>query len=176
MLLVHARWVLPITAAPIEHGVVAVEGERIAYVGPREGAPAGEALELGDTVLLPGLVNVHTHLELTAMRGFLEELAFQPWIRTLTLARRAVLDTRERLLDSARLGIAEGLRAGVTTYADTSDTGTSFEAMLEAGVRGVVFREVFGPDPAACDRSLADLRAKAEALRARETPLVRAGV
>jgi len=176
MLLVHARWVLPITAAPIEHGVVAVQGERIAYVGPREGAPAGEALELGDAVLLPGLVNVHTHLELTAMRGFLEELAFQPWIRTLTLARRAVLDTRERLLDSARLGIAEGLRAGVTTYADTSDTGTSFEAMLEAGVRGVVFHEVFGPDPAACDGSLAELRARAEVLRARETPLVRAGV
>jgi cytosine/adenosine deaminase-related metal-dependent hydrolase len=70
----HARWVLPISAPPIEHGTVAVADGRIAYVGPREAAPRGSDRELGDALLLPGLVNVHTHLELTVLRGFLEDL------------------------------------------------------------------------------------------------------
>jgi len=70
----HARWVLPIGAPPIENGTVVESEGRITYVGPRSGASAGDDYELGDALLMPGLVNTHTHLELTAMRGFLEEL------------------------------------------------------------------------------------------------------
>jgi cytosine/adenosine deaminase-related metal-dependent hydrolase len=171
----HARWVVPVSASPIEQGAIGVEDGRIAYVGPAAGAPRGERRELGDAVLLPGLVNVHTHLELTLLRGFLEDLDFAHWIMRLNAVKRAVFD-RDRMLDAARLGLVEGLRAGVTTYADTCDSGVAFDAMLEAGVRGVMYQEVFGPDPATCDQSLADLRAKLVTLRARETPLVRAGV
>ena len=80
MIRYHARWVLPISARPVENGTVAVADGRIAYVGPRAGAPAGRDADLGEALLLPGLVNVHTHLELTAMRGFLEDLAFPQWI------------------------------------------------------------------------------------------------
>jgi 5-methylthioadenosine/S-adenosylhomocysteine deaminase len=48
--------------------------------------------------------------------------------------------------------------------------------MLERGVRGICYREVFGPDPAQCDRAVAELREKVEAMRERETPLVRVGL
>ena len=171
----HARWVLPITAPPIEHGTVAVHAGRIAWVGPRAAAPPGDDVDLGEALLLPGLVNAHTHLELTVLRGFLEDLSFDRWIIRLNGVKRAVLD-RERMLDSARFGIAEGLRSGVTTYADTCDSGVAFDAMLEAGVRGVMYQEVFGPDPAECERSLAGLREKVAALRPRETALVRVGI
>jgi cytosine/adenosine deaminase-related metal-dependent hydrolase len=169
--------VLPISAAPIENGTVAVSPDdgRIAYVGARAGAPRGVDTDLGDALLLPGLVNVHTHLELTMMRGFLEDLDFAHWIMRLNKVKRAVLD-RETMLDAARLGIVEGLRAGITTYADTCDSGVAFDAMLEAGVRGIMYQEVFGPDPASCDESLAGLRDKMAALRQRQTTLVRAGV
>ena len=54
------------------------------------------------------------------------------------------------LLDAARYGIAEGLRAGITTFADTCDSGVAFDAMRERGVRGIMYQEVFGPDPAQC--------------------------
>jgi len=171
----RARWVVPISSAPVPHGVVAVEAARIAYVGPADDGPAGDEQDLGNVVLLPGLVNAHCHLELTAMRGFLEDLDFRRWILRLTNARRAVLD-RDALLDSARYGLEEGLRAGISAYADTSASGVVLEAMREAGVRGVMYQEVFGPDPAQCAESIAELRHQLTRLRRLETPLVRLGV
>ena len=109
------------------------------------------------------------------MRGFLEDLEFRSWIFRLTRARREVL-TPELLVDSARAGIAEGLLAGITTYADTNDSGAPFRAMLEMGVRGVSYQEVFGPDPAQCAEALAGLRTNVDGLRRDQTALVRPGV
>jgi 5-methylthioadenosine/S-adenosylhomocysteine deaminase len=171
----RARYVVPVATPPILDGIVAVDGERIAYVGPAAEAPVGRTEDLGDALLLPGLVNAHTHLELTAMRGFLEDLDFRSWILRLTSAKRAVL-TRDMLLDAARYGIDEGLKHGITTYADTCDSGVAFDAMRERGVRGIMYQEAFGPDPAQCDASLAELREKIDHLRPHETPLVRLGV
>jgi len=171
----RARWVVPIASSPIAHGVVAVDGDRIAYVGPADQGPPGDETDLGDVVLLPGLVNAHCHLELTAMRGFLEDLDFQRWILRLTFSRRAVLDN-DALLDSARYGLEEGVLAGVTSYADTCASGVVMRAMREAGVRGIMYQEVFGPDPKQCDASIAELRTAVAGLRYLETPLVRVGV
>ena len=96
MIRYHARWVVPIAEPPIPEATVAVDNGRIAYVGPRDGAPelppGGSDDDLGEVMLLPGLVNAHCHLELTTMRGFLEDLDFRRWILRLTAARRAVLD------------------------------------------------------------------------------------
>ncbi|HEY4306406.1 MAG TPA: amidohydrolase family protein [Gemmatimonadaceae bacterium] len=175
MILYRARWVVPITAAPIANGMVGVEGTRIAFVGSADDAPPGDEIDLGHVMLMPGLVNAHCHLELTAMRGFLEDLDFRRWILRLTNARRAVFD-RDALLDSARYGVEEGLLSGVTTYADTGDSGVSMQAMREAGVRGINFQEVFGPDPAQCADSIAALKEKVAGLQYTETPLVRVGV
>lgn len=175
MIRYHARWVVPVSAVAIRDGTVVEHEGLIAYVGPRAGAPSGDDVDLGDAVLCPGLVNTHTHLELTVMRGFLENLQFQEWILRLTTAKRSVLD-RQDLLDSARLGIVEGLRAGVTTFADTCDSGVAFEAMLELGVRGIMYQEVFGPDPAQCAESMRELQSRIDAVRPRVTPLVGVGV
>ena len=175
MIRYHARWVVPISRPPFRDGTVVEDGGRLVYVGPRADAPAGDDVDLGNCALLPGLVNAHTHLELTVMRGFLEDLDFRSWIFRLTKARREVL-TPEALLDSARAGIAEGLLAGITTYADTNDSGAPFHAMRELGVRGISYQEVFGPHPDQCAESLGGLEQKVEALRALETPLVRVGV
>ena len=175
MIRYRARWVIPICSPPIADGVVVVDGAHITYVGAADGAPAGTDVDLGDVLLMPGLVNAHTHLELTAMRGFLEDLDFRRWILRLTNARRAVLD-RDALLDSARYGLEEGIRAGITSYADTSESGVVMQAMREAGVRGVMYQEVFGPDPAQCAESIAALREKVSGLRYLETPLVRVGI
>jgi cytosine/adenosine deaminase-related metal-dependent hydrolase len=170
----HARLVRPVSAPDIESGTVAVEGAVITYVGPRAGAPPGRDVELGDVVLGPGLVNVHTHLDLTVLRGRFDGLGFFEWIRALTAARAAL--SPDELLESARAGIREGLLAGITTYADTAPNDAPFEAMRELGVRGIAYREVFGPDPAQCEGSIDGLRAVIAEMRPSESGLVRAGV
>ena len=115
----------------IESGTVVVEGDIITWVGPRALAPPGRDVELGDVILAPGLVNAHTHLDLTVMRGRLAGLPFFEWIRKLTAARLDL--SPAQLLDSARAGIREGLFAGITTYADTTPGDAPFEAMRELG-------------------------------------------
>jgi len=171
----HARWVLPITQPPIENGTVVESDGLISYVGPRSAAPPGQDYDLGDAILLPGLVNTHTHLELTAMRGFLENCRFTEWIDKLRQSRNEVMD-QETLLDSARFGVVEGLEAGITTYADTCSSGVAMQAMRDAGVRGIMYQEVFGPDPSQAEIAMRDLEDRVEALRLEQTELVSLGV
>jgi len=171
----HARWVVPVTSAPIADGTVITEGARIVWVGPRATAPAGGTdEELGDAILAPGIVNAHTHLDLTSLRGTLDGFTFFDWVRTLTRARAALTD--DALRAAARDGVIEGLLGGITTYGDTAPNSASFDAMLELGVRGIAYREVFGPDPAQAAESLNGLREQVAAMRGRETGLVKVGV
>src|SRR5688572_13497304 len=86
-MLVAAEWVLPISSGPIRDGIVAVEGSRIAWVGPRRELPSrflGTGVRaFPRSVLLPGWVNAHCHLNLTAALGTLTGAAdrFPDWIR-----------------------------------------------------------------------------------------------
>lgn len=168
-LTIHAaRWVVPVTAPVIEDGAVAIEAGRIRAVGERQSILAAfspvRLVDHGEAALLPGLINVHTHLELTLLRGRVEEPLFQPWIVSL-VTRKAPL-TPADLLTSARLGCAEALRAGITTVADTADAPGTLVAICESGLRGTLFQECFGPDPAQVESSLQQLRLKLDAHRA----------
>ena len=176
-----ARWVLPIIAAPIQDGAVAIEGSTIIAVGPRlqllRDFPNATVNEFVDAVILPGLVNTHSHLELTVMRGFLEkeEPDFFAWLGKLTAARLRMTD--EDLFVSATWGAIEAARAGITTLGDSSSIAThSMRAMREVGVRGIVYQESFGPDPKLAPENVAKLLDQISQMRAWENGLVRAGV
>jgi 5-methylthioadenosine/S-adenosylhomocysteine deaminase len=175
----RAAWVLPVAQEPIRDGAVLVGGDgRIAAVGPRaaiEPPEGAEIVELGEAALLPGLVNVHAHPELALFRGALEDLRFRDWILRLVGTRRATLRDADFEL-AARWTLVECLRAGITTVAATEASAASLGALKEAGMRGLVYREVFGPDPAVADDALADLRAAVDRLRGEETELVRLGI
>lgn len=174
-----ADWVFPIASAPIREGAVLVRDGRIAYVGPADAiATTPEAVRLvalGPAALLPGLVNAHSHLELTFLRGFLEGLDFRDWLRSLTEIRRTLM-SHDVLCDASRAGLREALRNGITCLADTTDSGAPLTAMREYGVRGVGYLEVFGPDPAQCAEAIAQLTRRVEAARMQDTALVRVGV
>lgn len=138
-----ARWVLPVNSAPIENGEVVVEDGFIAAVRPQK-SPASERKDFGEAVLMPGLVNAHSHLEYTALRGFLEDVPFFPWIRALTAAKASL--SEEDWLWSARLGALECLAAGITTLGDNTDAGVTMRVLAESGQRGIVYQELFGID------------------------------
>jgi cytosine/adenosine deaminase-related metal-dependent hydrolase len=161
-----ARWVLPITLPPIEDGAVAIQADRIISVGPapeiRSKFPAVPIKDLGDAAILPGLVNVHSHIELTAFRGRLEETHFQSWISQLVRLKTERLN-EDDLLFSARLGCIEAMRAGITTLADTSEARSPLAALIESGQRGVIFQECFGPQTEQAESSLKGLDEKLDA-------------
>jgi cytosine/adenosine deaminase-related metal-dependent hydrolase len=182
-----ANWIVPISSAPIRDGVVVVEGAKIAYVGSDLTAFARDAglttedvardIEIDRThgIIMPGLVNAHTHLELTVMRGMLEGLHFREWLRVLTEARAKVLDA-DALVDSSLFGIREGLLAGITTYADTTASGAPLTAMRTMGVRGIGYLEVFGPAEGVAGDALTALESRTNAARLLDTSLVKTGV
>jgi 5-methylthioadenosine/S-adenosylhomocysteine deaminase len=173
---------VPVTSVPVSEGAVAVEGTRIAGVGALDELagrfPAAEVEELGEAVVMPGFVNCHTHLELTAMRGYLEpeEGDFFSWLRKVTVSRNERM-TAEDLYASAAWGAVEAARAGVTCVGDASDSGaTTMRALRDAGLRGVVFQEAFGPDARDAAAQFEKARAKIDGLRGGETALVMLGL
>src|SRR3989454_4824184 len=159
MLRIRAGSVHPVTAPPIEDGAVLVDDRgTIAAVGPNlvvPTRPGARQLEFPDAHLLPGLVNTHTHLELTHLAGTNAEREFAGWIRTLRALKDAT--TPEEFSRSAEQGVRDAWAAGVTCVADTGSTGAPLEALARLGGRGIYYQEVFGPDPAQCAASMTEL-------------------
>jgi cytosine/adenosine deaminase-related metal-dependent hydrolase len=173
-----ARWVLPVEGPAIERGALLIgEDGRIAAVGPDHLVPAPghtPAEDFGDALLLPGLINTHTHLELTGLAGRPPGPDFAAWIRRLREAKAA--RPPEAFLAAARRGLADCWAAGVTTVADTGDSGAVVEALADAGASGIAYHEVFGPHPSQRDESLRGLGEQVERLGRFAGGRVRLGV
>jgi cytosine/adenosine deaminase-related metal-dependent hydrolase len=161
---VSADWVLPVDGAPIKDGHVTWVDGRITEVGPGR---AGD--HRAGAVILPGLVNAHSHLEYAVYAGFGDGEPFGAWLAT-HIRRKRALD-HDAMIGIARRGAADSLAAGITTTADYSYSGAAATAAAELGLRAVVYLEVFAVDPADAERQLAATRGRVE-----EGPLVRVGV
>ncbi len=178
MLRIRAGSVHPVTAPPIEDGAVLVDDRgTIAAVGPNlvvPTRPGARQLEFPDAHLLPGLVNTHTHLELTHLAGKNAEREFAAWIRTLRALKDATIP--EEFSRSAEQGVRDAWAAGVTCVADTGSTGAPLEALARLGGRGIYYQEVFGPDPAKCAASMEELRRALDRLSPLASSPLRLGV
>jgi 5-methylthioadenosine/S-adenosylhomocysteine deaminase len=142
-LILRANWVLPIEGEPLPNGEVVVEQGQIVEVRPQQGTrKANDVIDLGDAILMPGLVNAHCHLEYTALRGLDDRVPFFAWIRALVELKAQM--PAELWLPSAMLGAAECIASGITFIADNTDSGVSAEVLARAGLRGRVYQELFG--------------------------------
>ncbi|HZH90187.1 MAG TPA: amidohydrolase family protein [Pyrinomonadaceae bacterium] len=177
-----ARWIVPVATPAIEDGAVAVAGAHVVGVGARAGLaaqfPEAACEDFGAAAIIPGLVNCHTHLELTAMRGYLEDVEddFFAWLNKLTVARTTRM-TADDLRVSATWGAVEAVRAGVTCVADASSYGdASMHALRDVRLRGIVYQEAISPDARSADQLMSKLRTDVARLRELESDTVRVGV
>ncbi len=161
---VSADWVLPVAGPPIRDGLVRFEGAEIVEV------TTGRAeRHHRDAAIIPGFVNAHSHLEYSVYAGFGDGAAFGPWLRT-HMQRKAALDA-DGMLAVARRGAWDSLASGITTTADYSYSGAAATAAAEAGLRAIVYLEVFAREPADAERQYGEKRA-----RVTESELVRIGI
>jgi cytosine/adenosine deaminase-related metal-dependent hydrolase len=146
-----AAWILPISGEPIRDGWIAVDRGRVAALGAR--ATAGtSAVDLGSVAILPGLVNAHTHLELSYMRDEVPPASeFVAWIRGVMVARRARPDVRSpEILSALEAAVVEATRAGTALVGDISNTLVTVAPLIASPLAGVVFYELIrfnAPDP-----------------------------
>ncbi len=183
MKILSADWILPISEEPLKQGAVAIEGAKIVAVGKsqtlKKQFPKAAFEDFGEAVITAGFVNCHSHLELSIMRGFLDDVEdnFFKWlIKTATIRDEKL--TPNNIETSALLGALEGARAGVTCFGDIGRYGRAgFEALKKTGLRGVVFQETeFSPFNEKAGEDFEKLKQKFLALKNDESQLVKIGI
>ncbi|MDT5121206.1 MAG: 5-methylthioadenosine/S-adenosylhomocysteine deaminase [Acidobacteriota bacterium] len=127
----------------IEDGAVAVSGGRIVAVGSRaeiEGNYSGrETIDARGRVVIPGLINGHTHVPMTLFRGLADDLDLQEWLTKYIFPAEAKNVSEEFVRVGTRLGLAEMIRGGTTTYCDMYYFEDAIaDETVKAGVRGVL--------------------------------------
>jgi len=164
MIVHRGAWVLPIAAPPVRRGWIAVERGRIAAIGgPADVPPASaEPSEERQEILLPGLVNAHTHLELSWLRGLVPPCSSMPaWVDRLIARRRAVAGQPPTPIVE---GIEEVMAGGTALIGDIANTLDAWEPIARSGLGGYVFHELLGFNVQDPDTIVADTQASIDAL------------
>jgi cytosine/adenosine deaminase-related metal-dependent hydrolase len=154
-----ARWVLPMCGEPLENGGIEIAGDKVVAVYAAQ--PLAERLQrnadcdfvseikakvadFGQSIIMPGLINLHTHVEWTAQELFDTQSALLDWIPGLINSAKPW--SLEQYFASAAAGVRRIARSGTTTILDSSYTGQAAPALASRGLRGVVALELFGID------------------------------
>ena len=158
-----ADWILPISDAPLDGGVVTLDDGRIVSVAPGK---SDADVALGRAVVLPGLVNAHTHLELSYLRGRIAPAArFLDWVRPMLAARqeRSSIDDAA-ILRAAAQAIQEARATGTALVGDVTNTLATVSALADAGMPAHVFHELIGFGGVDVDEQVASARRAIDAV------------
>lgn len=147
-------------------GAIAIAGDSIVAVGPQAeiaaSFTANETLDFGDRVMMPGLVNAHTHVSMTLLRGLADDLRLDVWLLGYMMPVEREYVSPEFVKLGMTLGAAEMIRSGITSFADMyyyeSDVSL---AAAEAGMRALAGQTVMkypAPDAASYEAALAYTR------------------
>jgi 5-methylthioadenosine/S-adenosylhomocysteine deaminase len=160
-LLIHNAWVVTVNAQGdvIPDGMIGIHGDGIAHIGPTPpdaALPAArETIDAGQGIVLPGLVNAHTHLPMTVFRGMADDLPLQAWLEDHIFPAEAAHITPHTVHWGTLLGCAEMLLAGITTCCDGYFLEDAVaRAVAMTGMRAVLGQGVIDfpapgvPDPA----------------------------
>ena len=138
---ITARFVIPVDGPPLPGGSVTIAGGRIAAV-EKPGARSAD-IDLGNAAILPGLVNAHTHLDLSGLRGCTPPSSnFVEWLRAVIRQRR--VQQAGQVQKDIQAGLDECLASGATLIGDIAAGGQSWDILANAASRSVVFYELLG--------------------------------
>jgi cytosine/adenosine deaminase-related metal-dependent hydrolase len=142
----RARWVFPVCGPPLENGIVEVTAGRITAVHDRPDRPTHD---LGNAAIIPGLVNAHTHLELSDVAAPLTPAhPFTEWLQAVIAHRRDRTASGASDDRAVAAGLSESVRTGTTTVGDITGRHRP-ESATESyeGPRAVAFLEILGLAP-----------------------------
>lgn len=141
--------ILPITTQPIDNGALFISGKRIVDLGRQKDIlkkyPDERVVDLSPAWVMPGLVNAHTHLELSNLKGRLgDREGFFDWITALVDLRRSIgaKGLKEHMVST----LGQAISSGTTCLGDISATDSALSLLIKSGVRAVSFLEVIGRD------------------------------
>ncbi len=163
---VHARWIVPVSDAPIESGYVSISDGIILNVSDQR--PSGNIIDLGDVVLTPGLVNAHTHLEFSDLKHPLGirdgecAVSFTDWIRLVIehrINRPLAAENRKQVINQ---GIQESVDAGVVAMGEIVTSPYDFAYGMVEEIRVVAFLESLGRSTKIIEARMAELEAAIE--------------
>ena len=142
----RAAWVCPIDQPPIKDGVVEIADGKIVSVGSWRPAPGTQHRDLGNVVVLPGLINAHIHLELSWLRGRVPPAnKFTDWVKQLIPTRMGIETIGDpKVMRPIEQAIGELRASGTVAVGDISNSLAAAAPMAAAGLRGVIFHELLG--------------------------------
>ena len=142
-MILRAKYVMPDSRTIIENGAVAIQGSKIVDVGlypTVRNSSTSPIHDFGEAVLMPGLVNAHTHLDLTNSADSIQRTPkFTDWIFQIVGKRNP-----STIEPSIHEGVRQSLAGGATTVGDIDGTGGSMQILRDAPIRKVIFFEVLG--------------------------------
>lgn len=138
------------------NGAVLVRGDKIADIGKLDALrvryPDEELYDCGSAAIMPGLIDLHTRLEKSVLRGVVADQPYPAWI--LSVLEHSMALEQSDWYDSAVLGGLDALSSGITTIADITNTGAAGRAASALGLRGVIYREVGAMDKMRVDYAM----------------------
>ena len=159
-----ADYLLPEPGKIVHNGAVVVNGDLIVYTGKFNDLNEDQkqrAVDFGKSVIMPGLINAHTHLELTNLKGLeVVDNSLISWIKELLKSK--ISWKEQDYTTSVRNGITESLQSGTTTVADITSSGFSTNILRKSTVRNVVFSEVIEFAPSKSTEALSKVKDKLE--------------
>ena len=142
-MILSARYIVPVSSAPIKNAAILVRNDKIAAIGTleelRADNPYEEVVDYENACLMPGFINTYTRLGYAAFRGTIPDQPYVPW--QSAMQEKATIMDMEDWDNSALIGGLECLSSGYTTISAISRNGSSLHALKELGLRGVIYRE-----------------------------------
>jgi len=147
MIVYAAKHLLPVASPPIQSGAVVVHEGRIATVGRRKDVvrahPGVEVRDLGDAAIVPGLINAHTHLELSHLHDpAAQPTTFMAWLQDL-VGRRGEA-TEEAVTSAATAAVETMVSRGTVAVGDVGNGVVAGRVLARSPLRGILFHELYG--------------------------------